>query len=315
MGPGGLGGTVAALLSQTGECEVTVVGRPGAHIEAIREHGLRLTGLRELTAEVNATDSAKAIEECDVLIYTIKAQDTQDALAATVHTHARELVTSLQNGTAKDDLLADAFGSEKVIGGLAVVAGERPEPGTVKWTYDGGTQFGELDDSSSERVDRLVDLFRKAGLVTDSSDAIVSSTWTKMVGWIPMGLIACLTRRNNAEVLSDRSLATEYVGMVRELNGLAEKKGIPMADIGPYHVRSWCEGTVEEAVDRATESPLAGSQSTHSALQDLGQGKRTEFNACVAPVIQEAAKLGVPLTSTRAMYSMLMALEDSLTDG
>ena len=44
VGPGGLGGTVAALLARKGECDaVTVVGRPGAHIDMIQQQrALRL---------------------------------------------------------------------------------------------------------------------------------------------------------------------------------------------------------------------------------------------------------------------------------
>ena len=37
VGPGGLGGTIAALLARKGECDVTVVGRPGAHIDMIQQ--------------------------------------------------------------------------------------------------------------------------------------------------------------------------------------------------------------------------------------------------------------------------------------
>ena len=61
VGPGGIGGTIAALLARTGECEVTVVGRPGPHINAIKENGLRLTGLKEFTVPIEATDNAKSI--------------------------------------------------------------------------------------------------------------------------------------------------------------------------------------------------------------------------------------------------------------
>ena len=312
VGPGGLGGTIAALLTQGHRCEVTVVGRPGVHIEAIQQNGLRLEGQQELTAQIDAVDSAQAVRECDVLIFAVKAQHTQAALTATKHIQVRDAVASLQNGVTKDELLATAFGKEKVVGAVSVIGGERPAPGVVKWTYDGGTQFGELDGAPSERVDYITELFHQAGFIAEASSAILSSTWTKMVGWIPLGLIACLARKNNAGVLSNRSLAAEYVEMVRELSGLAAEKGIPMTDFGPYQVRSWCQGTVEEAVGRVTASPIASSRSTHSAFQDLQHGNRTEFNACVGPVIQDAVRAALPITATRVMYSTLMALEESL---
>ena len=243
VGPGGLGGTIAALLARKGECDVTVVGRPGAHIDTIqRQRALRLTGLQEFTAQIDATDDPKGIRECDILIYTVKAQDTEAALTMTEHIQVRDFVASLQNGAVKDELLVNVFGSEKVLGGLAVVAGERPMPGVVNWTYDGGTQFGELDGGTSERVDEIVNLFQNAGLITQASDAILSATWSKMVGWIPIGLLATLSRQTNAGVFSNRQLAPEYLGMVRELQALAAAKGIPLIDLGPYHVKTWCPG-------------------------------------------------------------------------
>ena len=313
VGPGGLGGTIAALLARQGECDVTVVGRPGAHIDTIHaQRALRLTGLQEFNAQVDATDDPKSIQECDILIYTVKAQDTEAVLTTTKHIQVREGVISLQNGVVKDELLINAFGKEKVIGGLAVVAGERPTPGVVNWTYDGGTQFGELEGGTSGRVDEIVALFERAGLITEASDAILSATWSKMVGWIPIGLLATLSRQNNAGVMSSRQLATEYLSMVRELQALAAAKGIPLMDLGPYHVHTWCQGTAEEAIEKVLTSPLSGNQSTHSALQDIQKGIPTEFQACVGPILEEAQVLAIPMQRVQIMYATLMGLEDTL---
>ena len=81
VGPGGLGGTFAALLSYKGQCSVTVVGRPGVHIDTIRQEGLKLTGLSECVARVNAVSDPSEIKACDALIFVVKAQDTQTVLA------------------------------------------------------------------------------------------------------------------------------------------------------------------------------------------------------------------------------------------
>ena len=312
LGPGGLGGVIAALLAHKGECQVTIVGRPGAHIEKIQRDGLSLKGLKELTAQVDATDDAKTVKECDGLFIVTKAQNTEEALAITEHIHVRDFVVSLQNGVIKDDMLAATFSKEKVIGALSIVGGERPEPGVVNWTFDGGTLFGELEGGSSERVEYVVELFKEAGLISEASDAILSATWTKMVGWIGLGLLGALARQNNAGVFSNRPLVTTFIGMVRELRGLAEAKGIPLIDLGPYHIKTWCQGTLEEAVEEATSSPLIKSQSTHSASQDIQKGYRTEFSACVGPVIEEARKNSVPIKVVEAMYATLMGLEQTL---
>ena len=312
VGPGGLGGTFAALLGYTGQCSVTVVGRPGVHIDTIRQEGLKLTGLTECIARINAVSDPSEIKACDALIFVVKAQDTQTVLARTAHIEVRDFAASLQNGTIKDELLVQTFGRNKVIGAMAIVAGERPAPGQINWTYDGITQFGELDGSSSPRVEQMVELCRDAGLITEASEAILSATWTKMVGWIPIGLYATLARKTNAGTLSDPLMAAGYVGMVRELSALAAARGIPLIDLGPYHIATWNQGSVEEAIERVMHSPLAGSQSTHSAYQDIQKGQPTEFSACVAPMLDEARAHGVALPAVQALYAALIGLEKTL---
>ena len=312
VGPGGIGGTIAGVLARKNTCRVTVAGRPGPHIEAIQKNGLRVIGLAEFTVPIEAIDNLKLIEACDVLIFAMKAQDMQTALAASAHIDVREAVISLQNGVMKDDLLADAFGQEKVLGALSVIASGRPEPGMINWTFDGGTHFGALDGRPSARVDELVALFLEAGLDARATDEVLSYTWTKVVGWIPIGLLATLSRQNNAGVLGTRILAMELVRMIRELKALADLKHIPMINFGPYQMKTWCEGTVEEAVEHVMTSPLTRSNSTHSALQDIQKGRKTEFEACVAPLIEEAEKQGVTIPRTQAMYAALMGLEATL---
>ena len=95
------------------------------------------------------------------------------------------------------------------------------------------TQFGEIDGSPSARVDYLVDLCSATGLNTQASTAILAATWTKMIGWIPIGLYATLARQNNATILADPQMAAGYLGMVRELSALAQALNIPLTNLGP----------------------------------------------------------------------------------
>jgi len=128
VGPGGLGGLVAALLARSESCEVTVVTRPGAHAEAMRRSGLQLEGLEEFTVHLDVVDDARQIERCDAMILAVKAQDTAAALQGVAHIQVDDFVASLQNSLIKDDILAATFGREKTIGVVAILAGERPRP-------------------------------------------------------------------------------------------------------------------------------------------------------------------------------------------
>ena len=312
VGPGGIGGTVAALLARTDQCKITLLGRPGAHVETIASSGLKFTGAEEFTVDVEVVDDPAAISTCDGLIYAVKAQNTAPVLKATAHIEAQCFVASLQNGVEKDDALATTFGRERVVGSVAIVAGERPEPGVVHLTFDGLTRFGELDGSSSQRVDHLVALFTAAGLNTESTDQITASTWSKMLGWIPIGLFATLGRRTNAEIMSARVIARSYVDIVRELATLARNINVEPLDLGPFHIASWVEGTVDDAIDKVLVSPLATSGSRHSAFSDITAGRPTELCAILEPMLADADERGLELPATRAMHAALMALEATL---
>ena len=312
VGPGGIGGPVAALLARAGHASVTVLGRPGAHIDAIRDRGLRLTGRADFTATVAAVDDARDLTGCDVLICTVKARDTEAVLEATAHIEVRDFAVSLQNGTTKDDQLARVFGRTTVIGAVPNVGGERRHPGKVRWTYGGPTLFGELDGSSSARVDSIVELFAGAGMTAGATDTIVSATWSKMAGWIATGLFASLGCMTNAEVFTDPLVARECVGLVREVGALAEAQGIALQDLGPFRVASWNQVALAEAVELAMASPLAASDSRHSASQDIARGQRTEFRECLGPMLEDAEKLAVPMPGVRSLYAALLALERSL---
>ncbi|MGC0328859.1 2-dehydropantoate 2-reductase [Streptomyces sp. SAI-170] len=84
IGAGAVGGTIGGRLAQAGH-EVVLVAR-GAHVEALREHGLRLmTPDGDRTHRLPAVDGPDALGELrpdDVLVLAVKTQDSAAALAA-----------------------------------------------------------------------------------------------------------------------------------------------------------------------------------------------------------------------------------------
>ena len=107
LGAGGLGSLVGGMLAESG-VRVTLVGRPD-HVEAIRAHGLVITGIRGervvragLEAVANADQARGAF---DALILCVKARDTAAALreADDLRGSSREegaVALSLQNTVA-----------------------------------------------------------------------------------------------------------------------------------------------------------------------------------------------------------------------
>src|SRR6202453_4754960 len=79
IGAGGVGGAFGAALAKA-DADVTFVAR-GAHLAAMRAHGLRIEGGRgeTLIQPVQATDDPAAIGPVDIVLFCVKLWDIESA--------------------------------------------------------------------------------------------------------------------------------------------------------------------------------------------------------------------------------------------
>ena len=125
MGTGGLGGFFGGLLARAGH-EVTFIAR-GAHLEAIREHGLRVKSevSGEFTVRANATTDPAEVGPVDFVLFTVKTYDLEAAVEAIQPLVGPDtVVMPLQNGVDVPDRIARDFGREHVVVGLAEEVGD-----------------------------------------------------------------------------------------------------------------------------------------------------------------------------------------------
>ena len=79
VGTGAMGSIYAALMGDSGN-EVWAVDLWGAHVEKIRESGLRLEGKSgDRTVKINATTKTEEVGSCDLVIIATKAMHVEPA--------------------------------------------------------------------------------------------------------------------------------------------------------------------------------------------------------------------------------------------
>src|SRR5215470_4315858 len=150
-GAGGVGGYFGGRLAQAG-AEVAFIAR-GAHLRALREHGLRVRSVKgDFAVRAAATDDPAEVGPCDVVLFCVKTFDT-DAAASRLGPllGAGTAVVSLQNGVENAGKLARAIGDDHVMGGAAFIFAQIAGPGVI--VHTGGPAsitFGELDGRASE---------------------------------------------------------------------------------------------------------------------------------------------------------------------
>src|SRR6266571_9186658 len=104
VGCGAVGSLFAAALAQLADVEVWAYDLDAAHVQAMNEHGLRISGAGELIGRLRATADAAELPPCDFGVVAVKSMHTEAAMAATAHAFARGSVCSVQNGAGNEEI-------------------------------------------------------------------------------------------------------------------------------------------------------------------------------------------------------------------
>src|SRR5438128_5476710 len=96
VGCGAVGSLFAANLAQLDDVEVWAYDLSRAHVDAINEHGLRLTGAGDVLGRLRATSDAADLPSCEFGIVATKAMHTGAAIAAAAHAFAAGCVATVQ---------------------------------------------------------------------------------------------------------------------------------------------------------------------------------------------------------------------------
>ena len=274
LGPGGVGGLLAALLSRSGHRVICLSGERTA--ETLRTGGIQVRSARfgDFTARVEADTELR--EPVDACLVTVK--DTAlDAASARVPAPVLGdgLLVPFLNGVEHPAALRTRYRPDRVAPAVIRVESTRVEPGVIEH----GSPFAEIDltgtDVPRPRLDALAEAFASAGPATRVLADETAALWAKMSFLAPFAL-----------------LTTRY--------------GLPLGDVRTRH-RDELTALVEEtaAISHACGGPADPAQalarydafpaSMKSSMQrDAEAGRPLELDAIGGALLRAAARHGVP---------------------
>lgn len=293
IGAGGVGGYFGARLAAGGE-DVAFIAR-GAHLEAMRRDGLRVTSaLGDMTIKpVEAESDAGKVGPVDLVIIAVKLWSTEDALRTAERLLGPSTaVVSFQNGVEAADLAAGRLGAARVMGGTAHIAAVIEAPGVIRHN---GTMaaltFGELDGRASERTSALLEACRKAGIDARVPGDIRRSIWEKFVFLVGVAGMTCLTRMPVGVMRSDPVTREMLRDVMAEVAAVARAKGVELAADLVERQTSFIDSLPPDTVP--------------SMLADLRRGNRLEVEWLSGAVCRLGGELRVPTPLNRAIYAAL----------
>jgi 2-dehydropantoate 2-reductase len=309
LGAGAMGSIIGAHLTRTGH-SVAMLAR-GQRARVIAEQGLRIKGLIEFTTSVETITDPRELEAAEVLILTTKALGTAAALEPLRHSKIGAAL-SIQNGVMKDELLAGAFGPDRVLGALANTSGELLPSGEVLFTRNINIAIGELAGGTSSRAARIAEAIDASGVRSSMVPDIQTQEWSKFAGWVGFMALAVTTRVNSWKFLVDPGAALVLVRLVREVGRLAEACGVQCTDDSMLPIATLCRQTESEAVEivRAVGREYHANAPQHrlSTLQDLEAGRPLEIDETLGFAVAKAAQLKLSLPLLENFYHVASAI-------
>ena len=300
MGCGAVGSLFAANLARLEDVEVWAYDLDEAHVRAINQDGLQLTGAGDVVGRLRATTDASELPACDFGIVATKAMHTSTAVAATAAAFGGGCVASVQNGLGNEEAIAEHV--ERVIRGTTFPAGRLLGPGRVQWDVRGDTTLGPFEPSPAraEEVERLADACTRAGMPTHAVADARGPQWRKVIFNAATNPVGALTGLTHGRVCEDGALRRLVTGLVDEGRAVASAQGIEL-DADP-----------EALIDHAARPDVAYDHKA-SMLQDVQARRPTEIDYLNGGIVRFGREHGVPTPLNEAMVALVRGLERSWT--
>jgi 2-dehydropantoate 2-reductase len=308
-GAGAIGGYLGVQLARAG-VDVSLVAR-GAHLAAMRENGLKLLiGDEERVVYPRCTDNPAELGQQDYVIICLKAHSITGVLEQmrpllAPHTRVVTAVNGIpywyfykHGGPYQGSTLESIdpgsrqwreLTPQRAIGCIVYPATEIEAPGVIRHVYGDRFPIGEPSGEITADVQRLSEVFTKAGMQAPVLDRIRDEIWLKLWGNVCLNPISALTHATLDVICSDPATRALSKAIMLETQTIAETFGVK------FRV------DVERRIEGARK---VGAHKT-SMLQDLERGRPMEIDPLVT-VDQEMGRLTqIPTPALDAVLALV----------
>jgi 2-dehydropantoate 2-reductase len=287
LGPGGVGGFLAAALARAGEHVLVVaredtaatIARAGIYVQSVR--------LGDFHARPGAATALR--EPADVLFIATKATGLEQALERIEA--APELVVPLLNGLDHMALLRERLGPGRVAAGTIRIESDRPAAARIVQTSPFLRVDLAADDSAvRDKLWQLAESLEHAGVPAEIGPTEAQILWGKLVR---LNALACTTSAADRPVgfiRADPEWRAALIGCVEEASAVAKQEG---ADIDPSQP--------------ITELEQAHAELGSSMQRDIAAGREPELDAIAGAVLRAAARHRIACPTIERLSAQIAA--------
>jgi 2-dehydropantoate 2-reductase len=298
FGTGATGGYFGGRLAEAGE-DVRFIAR-GAHLAALREHGLTVQSVAGdfRVHPVRAAADPAELGSVDVALVAVKAWQVPEAAEAMRPLVGDQtFVVPLQNGIEAPGQLAAVLGAERVLGGFCSILASLDGPGRIRHMgvvpY---VAFGELDGSMSARAEALRAAFaRTRGVTVEVPADIRAAMWSKFLFIAALSGVGAVSRVPAGVIRSLPETRELLRQALEEIYSVALRSGVALPADAVARTLEFIDGLPPDG--------------TASMQRDVLAGRPSELEAQVGAVVRLGERLGVEVPVHRTIYAALLPQE------
>lgn len=300
LGPGAMGCLLAARFCRKG-FSVSLLGKDPRHLKAIESQGLIVEGLSGRPVRIAPGQFSRIawnpekLGPCDVLFICTKSYDTEEALkAAKPLLGPSTILVSFQNGISHLKYLNRRCPPSRLVLGSAYFAASRLSFERI--LFAGGNQIDlALNAKNTESAGKVRTILERSGWKVNIQKDELGMLWTKLVLNAAINPLGTLLGAANGELVRNEA--------VKELLSRAVSEGSLVAR------RAKAKTLYKDMVQKAVQTCRITAGNKNSMLQDLEQGKRTEIDSIVGPILQQAQNLWIKTPVLQGFYDFVKAME------
>ena len=229
IGTGAMGSVYAGLLADAGN-EVWAVDIWQEHLDAIREHGLRVEGASgdRVVRTIQTASDAADVGPCDLIIIATKATGVGSA-AQSILPILREntLVFTIQNGLGAAERICQHMPPDNVLLGVAGGFGASIKaPGHAQHNGMELIRIGEMGGGLTARVEHVAQLWRDAGFNVKAYADINQLIWEKFICNVTLSAPCTVFNCTVGELMADPHAWPIAIGCGLEAYHAGVAKGV-----------------------------------------------------------------------------------------
>lgn len=281
LGPGGVGGLLAAVLARAGGSVIVLAGDETAR--AIARDGLRVQSKRFGDFDVRVRTATHLSEPVHACLVAVKATHLRDALDRVPADRLGDgLVIPFLNGLEHVDLLRSIYAPASVAAATIRVEAARVGPGVIRQTSPFVAIEVAASNENRDRVERVASNLAAAGLDVKVRDDELAMLWDKFVLLEPFALLSTHERANAGVIRTTRHDQAE--ALISEAIAVARADGV----------------TIDRDRLMMTFDSLPDSMES-SMQRDQAAGRPLELEALGGALLRRAARAGIAVPVTARM--------------